>query len=220
MALIPTNQRDQTMVLLATIAAVAAGAYWYFFFDPRHTELTERTVHVEQMELNNVRARAEIANGDEADLKRQAAEYRENLALMRRLVPTENELPDLLEQVSTAARRVGLDISTVEPVPVIVGEEFDTYRYRLSLEGGYHRVGQFLANVGSLTRIVAPVNLQLEAPRNAVTRSSNERGRDASPGEAAVQTRFELQTFVSRSAMVSDDARPVPVSDTDSRSNR
>ena len=218
MALLPSNQRDQTMVLLALVAAVAVGAYWYFYYDPRATELSDRTAHVEQMEINNIRAKAEIARGDEDDLKRQAAEYRENLDLMRRLVPTENELPDLLEQVSTAARRVGLDISTVEPVPVIVGEEFDTYRYRLSLEGGYHRVGQFLANVGSLTRIVAPVNLQLEASRNQPGGNNPGGPRNQSPGEAAVLTKFELQTFVAKSGFVPDGAQVVQVSD-ESRSN-
>jgi len=218
MALLPTNERDQTMVLLALVAAVAAGAYWYFFFDPRSTALAERTTHVEQMEINNVRAKAEIAGGDAEDLKRQAAEYKENLALMRRLVPTENELPSLLEQVSTAARRVGLDISTVEPVPVIAGAEFDTYRYRLSLEGGYHRVGEFLANVGSLTRIVAPVNLQLEAPKGVTARNSDEGSRDPSPGESAMTTRFELQTFVSKAGAATDSPASVTVSE--NRSNR
>src|SRR5690606_11564896 len=219
MALLPSNQRDQTMALLAVVAAVAVGAYWYFYFDPRASELSERTTHVEQMEINNIRAKAEIARGDEEDLKRQAQEYKENLELMRRLVPTQNELPDLLEQVSTAARRVGLDISTVEPVPVIVGAEFDTYRYRLSMEGGYHRVGQFLANVGSLTRIVAPVSLQLEAPRAASSRTAGDGARDQSPGEAAVQTKFELQTFVAKSGIVPDGARSVPVSDSDTGNN-
>ena len=218
MAQLPTNQRDQAMLLAAVVAVVAAGSYWYFYHSPRSTALDERTTHVEQMEIANTRARAEIARGEPEDLKRQAAEYKENLELMRRLVPTENELPALLEQVSTAARRVGLDIATVEPIPVIVGDEFDTYRYRLSLEGGYHRVGQFLANVGSLTRIVAPVNLQLEAPREQ-TRSDNS-GRAPNPGESQMQTRFEIQTFVSKSAMVSDGEVAVPVSATDTRSNR
>lgn len=218
MAQLPTNQRDQAMLLAAVVAVVAAGAYWYFYHSPRSAALDERTAHVEQMEVANTRARTEIARGEPEDLKRQAAEYKENLELMRRLVPTENELPALLEQVSTAARRVGLDISTVEPIPVIVGEEFDTYRYRLSLEGGYHRVGQFLANVGSLTRIVAPVNLQLEAPREAAR--SDRSGRAANPGESNMQTRFEIQTFVSKSAMISDGEEAVPVTATDNRSNR
>src|SRR5688572_4741579 len=83
------------------------------------------------------------------------------LAVMRQLVPTSNEVPALLDQVSTAARRAGLELGAVEPEPVIVGDQFDTYRYRMALFGTYHEVAEFLTNVGSLGRIIAPINLQL-----------------------------------------------------------
>ena len=67
---------------------------------------------------------------------------------MRQLVPTANEVPALLEQVSTAARQTGLDISGVTPLGVIPGDVFDTYRYRVGVTGSYHRISQFLNNVG------------------------------------------------------------------------
>jgi len=98
-------------------------------------------------------------------------------------------VPALLEQVSTAARRVGLDIATVEPQPVIEGDQFDTYRYKLAVTGGYHALGEFLSNVGSLTRIIAPVNLAL-APSPA-------RGKTLSTG---LDARFEVQTYVTKAA--------------------
>lgn len=220
----PETQRDQLMVLVAVLALGAAGAYWYSFYDPKATEREARAAHVEAMETSNQRAKAELARGNPEDLKRQAREYRENLELMRRLVPTENELPMLLEQVSTAARRVGLDIATVEPVPVIQGEEFDTYRYRLSIVGGYHKTGRFLANVGSLTRIVAPVNVQMEAAREpaptAAAPGDRTRGREAGPGEGRILTKFEIQTYVARSAMVGDGYAPVELTASTSGSTR
>jgi type IV pilus assembly protein PilO len=123
---------------------------------------------------------------------------RANLEAMRQLVPTSNEVPSLLEQVSTAARRVGLDLGAVEPEPVIPGEQFDTYRYRIKVLGDYHALGAFMANVGSLTRIMAPVNLQLKprlaggaaaagAPRPLVTRQP-------------LESSFQIQTYVARGA--------------------
>ncbi len=220
MAIGPQNQRDQLMVGIALCALLTAGAYWYFFFDPRSVAREELTQRVDVMETANTRARSELARGNPEDLKRQASEYRENLELMRLLVPSENELPGLLEQVSTAARRVGLDIASVEPVPVITGEEFDTYRYRLSLTGGYHRVGEFLANVGSLTRIVAPVNMQLEMDKAAPRPDPNARSRPSPREEAMIETKFEIQTFVARASMVGDGYVPVTLSDTTIRSNR
>ena len=57
--------------------------------------------------------------------------------------------------MSTAARRAGLDVGGVVPDAVIPGEQFDTYRYKVTMIGGYHQFGAFLSNVGSLARIVA-----------------------------------------------------------------
>ena len=129
---------------------------------------------------------------------------------MRQLVPTSNEVPALLEQVSTAARRVDLDINTVTPEPVIEGEQFDTYRYKLTVIGGYHALAEFLTNVGSLTRIVAPVNLELEpsSGQGAAT------ARAASVDRPMLTSKFEIQTYVAkqsrrgrrRAAFASDEA--------------
>jgi type IV pilus assembly protein PilO len=113
-------------------------------------------------------------------------------------VPTSNEVPTLLEQVSTAARRAGLDLSGVEPVPVIEGEQFDTYKYKVTVTGAYHPLAAFLTNVGSLTRIIAPVNLGLGTSNNQPSYASGTaRAFDA---EARLECKFEIQTYVVRTA--------------------
>ncbi|MEO6446376.1 MAG: type 4a pilus biogenesis protein PilO, partial [Gemmatimonadaceae bacterium] len=129
-------------------------------------------------------------------IKAEAEHHARDLEVMRQLVPTGNEVPALLEQVSTAARRVGLDISTVEPSPVIEGDQFDTYRYKIAVTGSYHAVAEFLTNVGSLTRIIAPVNLALSPSTNPNTAAVRQRAA----GAAAIDSRFEIQTYVARTA--------------------
>ena len=196
MAILPSNQRDQTMVLLALCGVLAVGSYWYFYLDPRSQELALVEEHVEALTLQNERAKAELARNDPEKLRQDALEYRRNLDAMRQLVPTSNEVPALLEQVSTAARRVGLDLGGVEPEPVIPGDQFDTYRYRIKLEGDYHAVGAFLANVGSLTRIVAPVNVQLTPASGGPALRPGE----PVPARQALATQFQIQTYVARTA--------------------
>ena len=192
MALLPRNQRDQAMVLVSVIALALIGLYWMYVFSPRKAELVTLQSHVDTLETRNAHARKELAAGAVDAVKSEAERYQRDLEVMRQLVPTGNEVPALLEQVSTAARRVGLDISTVEPEAVIEGQEFDTYRYKLAVSGGYHSLGEFLTNVGSLTRIVAPINLAL-AP-------SAQRGRPEGGVVPAVDARFEVQTYVAKTA--------------------
>jgi type IV pilus assembly protein PilO len=143
-----TNKEKQ-YVALGALAVALLGAYWYFLYKPRAAELTVMAAHVDSLNKRNQEARADIAQGSLQKLRAQSAEYDQSLKVMRQLVPRSNEVPALLEDISTAARRVGLDLATVEPMPVLAGEQFDTYRYKLAVIGGYHPVGQFLSNVGS-----------------------------------------------------------------------
>jgi type IV pilus assembly protein PilO len=107
-------------------------------------------------------------------------------------------VPSLLEQVSTAARRVGLDLGAVEPEPVIPGEQFDTYRYRIKVLGDYHALGAFMANVGSLTRIMAPVNLQLKPRLAGAAAGAN--ARRPLVTRQPLESSFQIQTYVARGA--------------------
>jgi type IV pilus assembly protein PilO len=195
MALLPKNPRDQKMVAATVVAIALAVLYWNFVWTPKHTQLVELESRLDTLDARIAVARARIAQGTAADLEAEAARYTRDLEVMRLLVPTGNELPSLIEQVSTAARRVGLDIASLEPQPVLQGDTFDTYRYKVSVTGPYHALGHFLTNVGSLTRIVAPVNLTL----GLSTRSTNA-VKLAPAGTAAVESKFEIQTYVIRTA--------------------
>ena len=198
MALLPRNPRDQKMVAVAVVAFALAALYWNFVWTPKHTQLVELSVRLDTLDARNAAARARIAQGTVADLVAEAARLSKDLEVMRLLVPTGNELPSLIEQVSTAARREGLDIASLEPQPVINGETFDTYKYKITVTGGYHALGEFLTNVGSLQRIVAPINVSLALS----TKKESNAVKLAPEGTAAVESKFEIQTYVIRTAPV------------------
>jgi type IV pilus assembly protein PilO len=194
MALLPKNPRDQKMVAVAVVAFALAALYWNYVWSPRHTELAALEVRLDTLDAQNAMARARIAQGTAAELEAEAARYAKDLEVMRLLVPTHNELPSLIEQVSTAARREGLDLASIEPQPIIHGETFDTYRYRLSITGGFHALAEFMTNVGSLTRIVTPVNLGLALSQNKQLNAV----KLAPAGTAPVESKFEIQTYIIR----------------------
>ena len=198
MAFPPKSQREQVMVLVCFVAAALVSSYWNFVYKSKRTEIVELRGRVDTLDMRNKQAQREAAEGKGDKLKAEAEQFARDLEVMRQLVPTGNEVPALLEQVSTAARRAGLDLSAVQPEPVVEGEQFDTYRYKIAVTGGYHAVAEFMSNVGSLTRIMAPVNLSL-----AVTGNPNLEAVARRPaGSSALDTKFVIQTYVAKTSTV------------------
>ncbi|MEQ1691050.1 MAG: type 4a pilus biogenesis protein PilO [Gemmatimonas sp.] len=192
MALLPTSQRDQIKLMIGFAAAALAVAYYVYPYAARNEQIVAETQRLEQLEDANQKAAREFASGSIDELRVQTAQNRSALVVMRRLVPTGNEVPALLEEVSTAARRAGLDVGGVTPEAVIRGDKYDTYRYTVTIIGGYHQFGEFLANVGSLARIVAPVNFSIVASgpgRPQVIKTSDKN---------ALASTITLQTYVER----------------------
>lgn len=199
MATLPTSQRDQIKLLIGFAAVALAVAYYVYPYASREEQLTADLERVTQLEESNQKAAREFASGSIDQLREQTAENRSTLTVMRRLVPTSNEVPALLEEVSTAARRAGLDVGGVTPEPVIPGDKYDTYRYTVTIIGGYHQFGSFLANVGSLARIVAPVNFSVVASAPGRIQKIKTSDKDA------LASTITLQTYVERTS----PAKPV-----------
>jgi type IV pilus assembly protein PilO len=195
MATLPTNQRDQIKLLIGFAAIALAVLYWMYPYASKNEQLTLDEARAEELEVANQKAAREFAGGSIEALRAQAAQNRSALTVMRRLVPTGNEVPALLEEVSTAARRAGLDVGGVVPEPVISGERFDTYRYTVTIIGGYHQFGEFLANVGSLPRIVAPVNFSIVAGA-----ANMQRSQVRTSEKNALAATITLQTYVEKTA--------------------
>ncbi len=198
MASLPTNQRDQAKLVIGFVAVALAVVYWMYPYTAKEQELVEIESRVTSLETANQRAARQAASDSIETVRNQAAENRSVLTVMRRLVPTGNEVPALLEEISTAARRAGLDVGGVVPEAVIPGDRFDTYRYTVTIIGGYHQFGEFLANVGSLPRIVAPVNFSISPGSPSGYRAGQMRTSE----KDALASTITLQTYVEKTAAV------------------
>ena len=207
MAILPQTNRDRAFGLVGLVAVALAGVYYMYVWQPKRDDLAEKQTRVDSLLVINQRAKAELAQGKTSELKAEADRLAADLAVMRLLVPTGNEVPTLLDQVSTAARRVGLDIADVQPLPSLVGDQYEAYKYRLVVRGGsYHQIGTLLANIGTLQRIVAPINLVL-TPQSADPKAAKKvRSQN-------LEARFEIQTYVARATLPPPPVKRVTTAD-------
>lgn len=190
----PTSQRDQAMLLVSILAVAGVFLYWYFLYQPKTVALAAIQTHIEALETSNGRAKSMLARGSIDSLDRQRSQLDENLRLMRSLIPTGNEVPALLDQILAAARRNNLELGDFAPSETVTGTTFDTYGFRLSLRGTYHEIGEVLASIASLRRIIVPVNLTL-------TPAAETGRRQAAVGEQLLDATFNVQTYVVRTGV-------------------
>ena len=194
------TKKEQSLLAVILCAVALMVLFYMYVFTPKSETITMQSAHADALAAANIKAASELKAGNLRQLKEDATRYAENLAVMRQLVPTVNEVSGLLEQVSNAARRVGLDISNVQPQPMSTnGEHYDGHRYRLLVKGGYNQITEFLTNVGSLPRIVTPTVLKMKIADGAAAAPSilgNRRRMPAS--EAPIMTEFDIETYVAR----------------------
>jgi type IV pilus assembly protein PilO len=146
---------------------------------------------ITQFEAATDSAKKELARGTVADVRKRLEQYRSSLVLLRRLVPERNEVPNLLDDISTRSKIRGVTLSQVVPQPVEPGPvPFNTYKYNMSVIGKYDQIGQFLADVASLQRIIVPYDLVVAAANSSAARVLGD------STDALLEARFQIRTYV------------------------
>ena len=140
-------------------------------------------------------AKRELAHGTVEDLRKRLDTYRGSLALLRRLVPERNEVPNLLDDISSRSKIRGVVLSQVVPLPVEAGPvPFDTYKYNMSVIGHYDQIGRFLADVASLQRIIVPYDLNIDPAATAAAKALGD------TSGSLLEAKFQVRTYVKSSA--------------------
>ena len=178
-------QLGKKIIFAALLIAGLAYLGYEYVYRPRAEEIAGLETRLTTLETQNRTAQILTEQNGEGAVQRQLAEYRDRLMRVEGLIPSSEELPDLLDAISTEAQRTGVELALIQPTGA-VAEEFYTRRtYDLAVLGSYHQIGEFLTRVGSLPRIITPTDLNLTV-RDEVSRS----------GDPRLEARFAIETYV------------------------
>src|SRR5947199_1910898 len=194
MALLPTDQRSQIMALLILVAGAGGYFFWTKVHKPQTAKIAADHAEADSLERIVAAAKADLASGSIEDLRRRVEQYNGSLELMRRLVPERNEVPTLIDDISTKAKVRGITLGKIQPLSPEPGSPFDTYRYRLEIYGHYDQIGEYLADVASLPRIVVPQDVTLATATPAVQKLLGD------TAGALLLAEFSIRTFVKSAA--------------------
>jgi Tfp pilus assembly protein PilO len=185
MAMLPQDQRQQSMLLIVILSFAAAALYYVYVYRPGNVELVELTEQAEDLELQNELAEARI--GDLQRLRDRLSYAEQQFTLLQKLVPSGAEVPAIYEAIATQTQALNLQLINVEPLAPVDADSAGTLlrqEWQMEVEGEYHSIGTFLARVASFDRIVRPHVTQIVPTE--VTPS----------GRQIVRATFQLETFV------------------------
>lgn len=200
MAALPQDRRGQTLLLGVVVALVVA----YFGYSgmsllgvqgykPMGLHRDSLQVELESLTVQVNRVKRDLASGSLQALEDRMGEFKASLDLMRQLVPTSAEVPNLLDDISSRAKMRGTTFAGFQPMPLESGTPYDTQRYRLTIAGHYDQIAEFLADIASLPRIIVPYDIHLQHVQGPAAA--------ADTSKSLLQATFAIRTYVKPAAI-------------------
>lgn len=180
---LPDDPAQQKRVLFGVIPLLILGAYWFFLHGDYRQEVTDMETRLERLETMNGRARVQATQS--AQLEERLQVFERHIERLEHLVPRSEEVSQLLNQIHQRAEQVGVEVAAFRPGQTNVGAHYNRRTFEMTVLGQYHEIGRFLSEVGSLPRIITPIDLTLVAN----TSRNQEDGR-------LLEASFLIETYV------------------------
>lgn len=189
----------QQAFLFALLLLGGAYLFWQYVYSPVHQEKVAREERLATLQDYNQQARALTQPGRVEDLRRREAEFQVALATYETMLPSEAEVSALLEEVARAALLEDIEIVNFAPLEPLQSENLVELPYDVQVQGEYHEIGRFLADVANLPRLVRPVIVsmeQVEIEDQAETGGQQEEGEEETRVRYEVLATLTLSTFM------------------------
>lgn len=141
----------KVIVMVLVFAAVVGGGYYAL--------LTDKLATLERAELQEVDLRQEYErkSADAANLeayRAQKAEMEATFGALLRQLPSDTEVPGLLDDITRTALDNELTIESIALQAERKTEFYVELPIDIVVEGSFHKIGSFISGVANLSRIV------------------------------------------------------------------
>ena len=144
----------------AVLTLIGAGYYFLFFTEDAALLTAQQSrAQVLQRKLTNVRA---VAN-NVGEFEQEVAALERELEIALRQLPNRKQFEDLLQDITTAGKKVGVAIKSIVRAREVGRDFYAEVPFDLVLEGSYHNLAMFFERVAKLPRIVNIGSMKIEA---------------------------------------------------------
>ena len=136
-----------------------------------HFIVSDQLIEIDKLEREESELKNTFLDRKAKAINLQA--YRDQMELMKvsfevliDQLPDENEVPQLLVDITQAGLTQGLNFRTFKPRSEQVGGFYATLPIDLVVEGDYHQFGLFISELAALPRIVTVGNITLDGGKS------------------------------------------------------
>jgi len=143
------------------IAALLCGGFYYFWYaDALETEKKQQAKLADLQK--QIRALEATAN-KLPEFQREVQALEARLETLKRILPPEKEMPDLMRRVQYLAAQSSLSIRKFNPAPPAQKDFYLEVPINLDVEGTYHNLGAFMDRISRMSRLVNMGNVRIKA---------------------------------------------------------
>jgi len=170
------------IVILVVINIVIAGGIYWLFTGPEMSAVTRLRAEMHSLSIKLADNRRVASDLPRYLKEKKVMEARLAEAVAR--LPNEKEIPDLIDAVSTAAKKSGLKILLFRPSREVKKGFYADLPIKMSVEGRFESLFDFSVKVGNLPRIVNLTSM------NIISRGHKNRMPDLKSDFVATTFRF------------------------------
>lgn len=151
----------KVIVAVLLFILVVVGGYYY------HIEALQKQLESRQAEELDLRRDFEKKAFEAANLeayKLQMVEMEESFGALVSQLPSDTEVPGLLEDITSKGELNGLAISTIDLLAEVPQEFYIELPIQIVAVGSYHDLGAFVSGMAGLPRIVTLHDFNIKSP--------------------------------------------------------
>ncbi len=148
-------------LVVASIFALLIIAGGYYFIIKKQLEELDRVERQEQPLKDQFMEKKALAINLDA-YKAQMIEANEMFEVLKKQLPNESEIPDLLTDMTQVGLSRGLQFEQIKPGNTIAKDFYAEKLVNIRVNGEYHQMASFISDVAALPRIINVDNFQLK----------------------------------------------------------
>ena len=205
------NLPSKLFIVLIIIAAMLGLGYIGLF--KNQIESLEE-YEAKEVELKNTYKQKSIDAASLNNLRDELAAIRSAFNIMLKQLPTDAEIPNLVQELHQAGSSNGLRLDSVMPHPPVDDGPIKRLPYSISITGNYDQISKFTRDVGSLSRIITLESLKIV---QSAENGDNSDGKSSILNLSAIATTYKAKSVEELAAEAAQQQADKAAQDTEQK---